>query len=156
MTPNYRNVTRAISVEILRASRLAIVPFAIGALIASFGCNTSFARTPDEDRALYPSPSPAATGGATSAVSPVNSGIHGSIHGGGGTAPGTSFHPAGPCVTILDSSGALIAKADCNDRGEFRVNLPAGAYTVQAVGQTLRVRVTAGAWSTVYFRRNMR
>jgi hypothetical protein len=74
----------------------------------------------------------------------VNSGIHGSIHGGGGSAPGTNFHPAGPCVTILDSSGTLIAKADCNDRGEFRVNLPAGAYTVQAAGQTLQVRVTAG------------
>ena len=156
MTPNHRNETRAISVGILRATRLAIVPFAIGALMTCFGCNSSFGRTPDEGRGYDPSPSPAGTGGTTSAVSPVNSGIHGSIRGGGGAAPGTSFHPAGPCVTILDSSGALIAKADCNDRGEFRVNLPAGAYTVQAAGQTLQVRVTAGAWSTAYFHRNMR
>jgi hypothetical protein len=137
--------------------RPPFVPLAIGALVITLGCNTTFGRTPNEGSVQSePAPSSGAAASAPSAASPLNSGIYGSIRSGGGAAPGTSFHPVGTCVSVLDSAGALIAKADCNDKGEFRVRLPPGSYTVQGAGQTLQVRVTAGVWSTAYFRVNMR
>ena len=132
------------------------MPLAIGALVIILGCNATFGRTPDEGSVKSEPALPSAAANAPPAASPSNSGIYGSIRGGGGAAPGASFHPAGTCVNVLDSAGALIAKGDCNDKGEFRVCLPAGLYTVQAAGQTLQVRVTAGLWSTAYFRVNMR
>lgn len=136
---------------------LRVLPLASGALVTALGCNTSFGQTPYEGSVQRgASQSAAAANPAPSAASTPNSGIYGSIRGGGGAAPGTSFHPVGPCVSVLDSAGALITRADCNDQGEFRVGLPAGVYSVQAAGQTLQVRVAAGAWSTAYFRVNMR
>ena len=135
--------------------RLPLVSVAICAFLSVLACNTGFGQT-HEGSLVEPGPWHSGAVRTASAANSPNSGIYGSIRGGGGAAPGASFKPVGPCVSVLDSAGSLIATATCNKNGEFRIALPAGSYRVAAAGQTLQVLVTNASWSPAFFRINLR
>jgi hypothetical protein len=127
--------------------RSDLLTFAMGLLIATLGCSTGVGQTAGATQSIAKTPS---------APNTSDSGIHGTIEGSGGAPPGKRFYPQGPCASVFNSAGTLIARADCNEQGEFRVSLPAGNYIVEAIGQRLQVQVANESWRNVYFRITMR
>jgi hypothetical protein len=94
---------------------------------------------------------------SASAASDLTTGVYGfsAVVVSGGAPPAADYQRpepdfSGACVTITkiqpdaSSTNQIVAKAECNKQGNFRIALPVGDYLLKGRGTSQTVHVTSG------------